>query len=155
MFISRKLAKASLFGRRSSLSSSLTSATACRQKAISLSSLSSSSSREERGGRFGVKSSSSSSSSGKMFTTTTAAAAAREAHQTMHHRHHRTHHRFLGQQMQQKRSIFIQTQSTPNPSSLMFLPGKPVLEDSSSMNFSSAGNPCDHHSRNLYSPSTA
>ncbi|CAL6408668.1 unnamed protein product [Bathycoccus prasinos] len=72
-----------------------------------------------------------------MFTTTTAAAAAREAHR-MHHRHHRTHHRFLGQQMQQKRSIFIQTQSTPNPSSLMFLPGKPVLEDSSSMNFSSA-----------------
>jgi Fe-S cluster biogenesis protein NfuA len=73
-----------------------------------------------------------------MFTTTTAAAAAREAHQTMHHRQHRTHRRFLGQQMQQKRSIFIQTQSTPNPSSLMFLPGKPVLEDSSSMNFSSA-----------------
>ena len=25
------------------------------------------------------------------------------------------------------RSIFIQTQTTPNPSSLMFLPGKPVL----------------------------
>ena len=105
---------------------------------------SSSSLWEERGGCFGVKSSSSSSSSGKMFTTTTAAAAAREAHR-IHHRHHR----FLGgrrqlldaalkTQMQQKRSIFIQTQSTPNPSSLMFLPGKPVLEDSSSMNFSSA-----------------
>ncbi|KAI0497232.1 hypothetical protein KFK09_020455 [Dendrobium nobile] len=28
----------------------------------------------------------------------------------------------------QKRSMFIQTQSTPNPSSLMFYPGKPVME---------------------------
>ncbi|KAL0910729.1 hypothetical protein M5K25_018812 [Dendrobium thyrsiflorum] len=28
----------------------------------------------------------------------------------------------------QKRSMFIQTQSTPNPSSLMFFPGKPVME---------------------------
>lgn len=28
----------------------------------------------------------------------------------------------------QRRSLFIQTQSTPNPTSLMFLPGKPVLE---------------------------
>ncbi|CAN8270334.1 unnamed protein product [Cochlearia groenlandica] len=31
---------------------------------------------------------------------------------------------FLGQ----RRSMFIQTQSTPNPSSLMFYPGKPVME---------------------------
>ncbi|KAJ4964634.1 hypothetical protein NE237_016483 [Protea cynaroides] len=29
---------------------------------------------------------------------------------------------------EQKRSMFIQTQSTPNPSSLMFYPGKPVME---------------------------
>ncbi|KAK4279922.1 hypothetical protein QN277_011621 [Acacia crassicarpa] len=28
----------------------------------------------------------------------------------------------------QKRTMFIQTQSTPNPSSLMFYPGKPVME---------------------------
>ncbi|KAG9457305.1 hypothetical protein H6P81_001813 [Aristolochia fimbriata] len=28
----------------------------------------------------------------------------------------------------QKRSMFIQTQTTPNPSSLMFYPGKPVME---------------------------
>ncbi|PKA65750.1 NifU-like protein 4, mitochondrial [Apostasia shenzhenica] len=28
----------------------------------------------------------------------------------------------------QRRSMFIQTQSTPNPSSLMFYPGKPVME---------------------------
>lgn len=28
----------------------------------------------------------------------------------------------------QKRSMFIQTQSTPNPLSLMFYPGKPVME---------------------------
>ncbi|OVA03581.1 NIF system FeS cluster assembly [Macleaya cordata] len=28
----------------------------------------------------------------------------------------------------QKRSMFIQTQSTPNPASLMFYPGKPVME---------------------------
>ncbi|KAF9595063.1 hypothetical protein IFM89_036522 [Coptis chinensis] len=32
----------------------------------------------------------------------------------------------------QKRSMFIQTQSTPNPSSLMFHPGKPVMEVGSS-----------------------
>ncbi|CAB4299278.1 unnamed protein product [Prunus armeniaca] len=32
---------------------------------------------------------------------------------------------FLGGQ---KRSMFIQTQSTPNPASLMFYPGKPVME---------------------------
>ena len=37
-----------------------------------------------------------------------------------------------------RRSIFIQTQSTPNPLSLMFLPGKPVYEDGPSINFSSA-----------------
>lgn len=28
----------------------------------------------------------------------------------------------------QRRTMFIQTQSTPNPSSLMFYPGKPVME---------------------------
>lgn len=28
----------------------------------------------------------------------------------------------------QRRSMFIETQSTPNPSSLMFYPGKPVME---------------------------
>lgn len=28
----------------------------------------------------------------------------------------------------QKRTMFIQTQSTPNPLSLMFYPGKPVME---------------------------
>ena len=37
-----------------------------------------------------------------------------------------------------RRSIFIQTQSTPNPLSLMFLPGKPVYEDGPSINFASA-----------------
>lgn len=28
----------------------------------------------------------------------------------------------------QRRNMFIQTQSTPNPMSLMFYPGKPVME---------------------------
>jgi hypothetical protein len=32
----------------------------------------------------------------------------------------------------QKRTMFIQTQSTPNPQSLMFYPGKPVMEIGSS-----------------------
>ncbi|KAM7270158.1 hypothetical protein ACFE04_029372 [Oxalis oulophora] len=32
----------------------------------------------------------------------------------------------------QRRTMFIQTQSTPNPSSLMFYPGKPVMEVGSS-----------------------
>jgi hypothetical protein len=32
----------------------------------------------------------------------------------------------------QRRSMFIQTQSTPNPDSLMFQPGKPVMEVGSS-----------------------
>ncbi|XP_051143688.1 nifU-like protein 4, mitochondrial [Andrographis paniculata] len=32
----------------------------------------------------------------------------------------------------QKRSLFIQTQATPNPASLMFYPGKPVMESGSS-----------------------
>ena len=40
-------------------------------------------------------------------------------------------------QNQQKRSMFIQTQPTPNPTSLMFLPGKPVLETGSGQSFSS------------------
>lgn len=31
----------------------------------------------------------------------------------------------------QKRSVFIQTQATPNPASLMFYPGKPVMESGS------------------------
>lgn len=34
----------------------------------------------------------------------------------------------LGNFVGQKRSMFIQTQSTPNPLSLMFYPGKPVME---------------------------
>jgi Fe-S cluster biogenesis protein NfuA len=33
-----------------------------------------------------------------------------------------------GQQWQQQRGMFIQTQPTPNPSSLMFMPGQPVME---------------------------
>lgn len=37
----------------------------------------------------------------------------------------------------QRRSMFIQTQNTPNPTSLMFIPGKPVLE-TGSQNFSNA-----------------
>ncbi len=32
----------------------------------------------------------------------------------------------------QRRSMFIQTQSTPNPDSLMFQPGRPVMEIGSS-----------------------
>ncbi|KAK9061340.1 hypothetical protein SSX86_018520 [Deinandra increscens subsp. villosa] len=34
----------------------------------------------------------------------------------------------LGNFIGQKRTMFIQTQSTPNPQSLMFYPGKPVME---------------------------
>ena len=34
-----------------------------------------------------------------------------------------------------RRTIFIQTQSTPNPASLMFMPGKPVYEEGGSKNF--------------------
>ena len=41
------------------------------------------------------------------------------------------------QLLQQKRTMFIQTQTTPNPTSLMFLPGKTIME-SGSQNFSSA-----------------
>lgn len=41
------------------------------------------------------------------------------------------------QQQQQVRTMFIQTQPTPNPTSLMFLPGKTVL-DGGSKNFGSA-----------------
>lgn len=33
-----------------------------------------------------------------------------------------------GQQAQQQRGMFIQTQPTPNPSSLMFMPGQAVME---------------------------
>lgn len=33
--------------------------------------------------------------------------------------------------VEQRRNMFIQTQTTPNPSSLMFLPGKPVMETGS------------------------
>lgn len=43
----------------------------------------------------------------------------------------------LDSQYTSKRTMFIQTQNTPNPTSLMFIPGKPVME-SGSMNFSSA-----------------
>ncbi|EFJ50828.1 hypothetical protein VOLCADRAFT_88148 [Volvox carteri f. nagariensis] len=39
--------------------------------------------------------------------------------------------------MGQKRGMFIQTQPTPNPNSLMFVPGKPVME-SGTLEFSSA-----------------
>ena len=35
------------------------------------------------------------------------------------------------------RSLFIQTQSTPNPASLMFLPGRPVLGAGGSADFAS------------------
>ena len=43
------------------------------------------------------------------------------------------------QQQQQRRGMFIQTQATPNPSSLMFLPGQPVLEGGgASKSFTSA-----------------
>ena len=37
-----------------------------------------------------------------------------------------------------RRGIFIQTQTTPNPASLMFLPGRPVYEDGPSANFATA-----------------
>ena len=33
------------------------------------------------------------------------------------------------QLQQQRRGMFVQTQATPNPDSLMFLPGKPVMDD--------------------------
>jgi len=39
--------------------------------------------------------------------------------------------------MLQRRSMFIQTQSTPNPNSMMFLPGGKVMEEGSA-DFSSA-----------------
>lgn len=48
-----------------------------------------------------------------------------------------SHHSLGAHNVSQKRGMFIQTQPTPNPTSLMFLPGKPVL-DSGSKNFSSA-----------------
>jgi hypothetical protein len=32
------------------------------------------------------------------------------------------------QQHQQRRSMFIQTSTTPNPASLMFIPGEKVME---------------------------
>ena len=35
-------------------------------------------------------------------------------------------HAFTGQQ--QRRGLFIQTQSTPNPASLMFMPGSTVMQ---------------------------
>ena len=34
--------------------------------------------------------------------------------------------------------MFIQTQPTPNPASLMFIPGQPVLETGGSKSFTSA-----------------
>lgn len=44
-------------------------------------------------------------------------------------------HCFAG--FEQRRGMFIQTQPTPNPLSLMFVPGKPVME-SGSYDFSNA-----------------
>ena len=44
----------------------------------------------------------------------------------------RPHHPWIHQH---RRSIFIQTQTTPNPASLMFMPGKPVYEDGGTKNF--------------------
>lgn len=43
----------------------------------------------------------------------------------------------MGINYTQRRDMFIQTQNTPNPTSLMFIPGKSVME-SGSMNFSNA-----------------
>ena len=37
-----------------------------------------------------------------------------------------------------RRTVFIQTQTTPNPDSLMFVPGQAVMEDSRSRDFASA-----------------
>lgn len=37
----------------------------------------------------------------------------------------------------QMRNLFIQTQNTPNPASLKFVPGKPVTGDGTTMDFSS------------------
>ena len=44
----------------------------------------------------------------------------------------RPHHPWIHQH---RRSIFIQTQTTPNPASLMFMPGKPVYTDGGTKNF--------------------
>lgn len=43
-----------------------------------------------------------------------------------------------GHNLQQRRGMFIQTQNTPNPTSLMFIPGKPVLDTAGTQNFSNA-----------------
>jgi len=42
------------------------------------------------------------------------------------------------QSLQCRRSMFIQTQTTPNPTSLMFIPGKPVVGEASGRNFANA-----------------
>jgi len=39
---------------------------------------------------------------------------------------------------QQKRNMFIQTQDTPNPNSLKFIPGVPVLEEACTKDFPNA-----------------
>eukprot|EP00887_Chlorella_sp_A99_P004190 scaffold23.g4190.t1 len=47
-------------------------------------------------------------------------------------------HGGLPPQQQQRRGVFIQTQPTPNPSSLIFVPGKPVAEGGGTRAFDSA-----------------
>ena len=42
------------------------------------------------------------------------------------------------QQRQQRRGVFIQTQPTPNPLSLMFVPGRPVVEGGGTLSFGGA-----------------
>ncbi|CAI7828933.1 unnamed protein product, partial [Closterium sp. NIES-53] len=44
-----------------------------------------------------------------------------------HHRNHPAQQHVLPHQHQQRRSMFIQTLTTPNPASLMFNPGRPIL----------------------------
>lgn len=44
----------------------------------------------------------------------------------------------LSHSLQHRRGMFIQTQNTPNPTSLMFIPGKPVLDTAGTKNFSNA-----------------
>ncbi|KAL3150734.1 NifU-like protein 5, mitochondrial [Trebouxia sp. C0010 RCD-2024] len=60
-----------------------------------------------------------------------------QLHSLQTHHLNRTLPSALGANMQQKRGMFIQTQPTPNPSSMMFLPGKTVME-SGSMQFGNA-----------------
>lgn len=55
---------------------------------------------------------------------------------SMPHTHFSTYCAVL--QQQQRRGVFIQTQPTPNPLSLMFVPGRPVLEGGGTASFGSA-----------------